>query len=189
MLDRDGDRRLSVERHPSGNHLVERDAEGIDVGPCVRVPASHLLRRAVMNGSHRVGADGVGGGGAGDAEIRHLDLAVCGNADILRLHIPVDDPLIVSRREPHADLNRDAGRFPDGKLSLLRDIFFQCDAFDELHDDIIIALVLAHIVDVDDIRIGEPRRCLGLAPELRDEAAVIREFRLHDLHGHIPVQL
>ncbi len=172
MLDGDRDCRLPVERDTARDHLIERDAEGVDIGSCVRKAASDLLRRAVVDRTHRVCADRVGGCRARDAEIRDLDLSVCGNDDILRLHIAVNDALVMGGRKAHADLNGDAGCLPDGELALLRDIFLQGDSLDKLHDNIVIALVLADVIDIDNVRICQPGCRLGLASELRDECAV-----------------
>ena len=42
----------------------------------------------------------------GDAEVENLDPPVLGDEQILRLHVPVNDVLVVRRRETFRDLTR-----------------------------------------------------------------------------------
>ena len=189
MLDRDRDRRLSVKRHLSGDHLIERNTERIDVGTGIRISATDLLRRTVMDRSHRIGTDGVGGCRAGDPEVRHLHLAVCRDNDILRLHVAVYDPLRVCSRKAHTYLDRDACCLPNGKLSLFRNIILEGDSLDQLHYYIIIARILPHVKNIDDIGVCQTGRSLRLSPELGNERPILPELRLHDLDRDETIQL
>ena len=188
MLDGDRHRCLSVKRNMTGNHLIERNSERIDVRTFIRISSAHLFRRTVMNRSHRVGADRIGGSSSRDTEIRHLDFAVSRNNDILRLNVSVNDPLIMSCRESHCHLNRDTCRFTDRKLSFLGNIFLQRNALNEFHYNIITAFVLSDVIYIDDIRIGKSRSCLGFPSEFGDKCAVALKFRFHDFHSDISVQ-
>ena len=92
-------------------------------------------------------------------------------------------------RKAHTDLNGYAGRLADGKLAFFRNILFKSNTFDELHDNIIIAHVLAYVEYIHDIRIGKTSRRLRLSSELGNKSAVLTEFTLHDFDSHEPVQL
>jgi hypothetical protein len=75
-----GDRHRVVagERRPPGHHLVEDDAEGVDIGAGVDHVALGLLGREVGGRAHdRAGLGETLGrvAGPGDAEVGDLDLA------------------------------------------------------------------------------------------------------------------
>ena len=74
---RDRHRAVAGERHDAGEHLVEHDAERVDVGAGVDREALRLLGREVGGGPHdRAGAgEAVAGAvGPGDAEVGDLHL-------------------------------------------------------------------------------------------------------------------
>ena len=50
--------------------------------------------------------------GARDPEVGHLDLVVAADQDVLRLHVAMDDPVVVREREPVRDGDRDLQRAP-----------------------------------------------------------------------------
>mgnify|MGYP000647625423 CR=1 FL=1 len=56
------------------------------------------------------------------------------------------------------------------------------------HDDVVVAICHADIVDVDDIRMREACCRLGLTLEFIDEFLVLLEFLMQDLDGHRPVE-
>ena len=76
MFERDRDRRLAVERQPPGDHLVEHDAERIQIGARVELAALRLLGRDVRDAAHHhpgLGdADRVFRDRARDAEVAEL---------------------------------------------------------------------------------------------------------------------
>ena len=189
MLDRDRDRCLSVKRHLTGDHLIERNTERVDVGTGIGISSPHLLRRTVMDRSHRIGTDGVGGCRAGDSEVRHLHLAVCRDNDILRLHIAVNDALGMCSRKAHTYLDRDTRGLPHGKLPLFRDIILEGNSLDKFHYYIIIARILPDVKNIDDIGIRQTGRSLCLSPELGNERPILPELRLHDLDRDETIQL
>mgnify|MGYP002508295712 CR=1 FL=1 len=119
-----------------------------------------------------VGGDGVAGGGLRDAEIRHLYLSVLGNDDVLGLDviewkrgIPCIDwrTYMVKIGMMIGDRYEVLEKIGTGGMSdvykakchkqpgLFLDIFLEGDALHKLHDDIIDAILLAHIVHVHDI--------------------------------------
>ena len=51
-----------------------------------------------------------------------------------------------------------------------------------LHDDVVLAAIVARVIDLDDVGVDELRDGERLAAEACDEAVVIREVLREDLH-------
>ena len=62
-----------------------------------------------------------------------------------------------------------------------RDQVLERGPLDVLHRDQVAAVGLAAVVDADDVRVLEPRRGLGLAPEALDELGVLGEPLVQEL--------
>ena len=105
---------LGVERHVAGQHLVQDAAGGVDVDAMVGLVALGLLGRHVLGraedhpGARQPRAALVERRHLGDAEVEHLDEVgpplARDQVDVLRLHVAVDDALIVRGAERAADL-------------------------------------------------------------------------------------
>jgi len=99
----------------------------------------------------------------GQTEVQNLDVPVLRHEDVLRLQIPVDDPLAVRRRKPLRDLERVV------HCLLLRDGTHvepaaQGLALQELHDRVGDARVGSEIENREDVRVREcsNRLCFAL---------------------------
>ena len=132
--------RLALEEAPSGEHLVDENAEGPDVRPPVDRPAAGLLGRHVGRGAEDDpgGGPGVGegrglrevGGGSrpgtvarprlGEAEVEDLDLPVGGHLHVGGFEVAVDDALLVGLLEGLGHLLRDGDRLVDGDRTPLQ---------------------------------------------------------------------
>ena len=121
------DRRLPAERPLPAQHLVKHDAECEDVGPVVGRFPPHLLGAHVAHRAENRPLLRRSGALARAArrqlrlprlrgrhllrqtEVEHLHVSVGGHEDVLRLHVPVDDPVRVggaqARRQPDRDLD------------------------------------------------------------------------------------
>src|SRR5439155_10239339 len=108
--------------------------------------------------------------------------------DVLRLHVAVDEALLVREGEPARDLDRDLERAPDGQPSLLVDDLLERPALDELEDDELAALVLAPVEDGDDVRVRERRDRPRLAAEALDVLVVVGEVWVQDLERDPPLE-
>ena len=112
----DRERGVAGERQPAGEQLEQHHAGRVDVSARAGGPAGHLLRRHVRDRADEQPGPGVPGRRLrpGQAEVGHLDPAVGGQQDVLRLDVTVHDPRGVRGREPveHAghDLQRRRGR-------------------------------------------------------------------------------
>ena len=189
MLHRHHHGGLPVEGHPSRHHLIHHDAQGIDIALGVAVAAPGLLRGRIVNGSHRIRGIRVGGNGFRDSKVRHLHFPFPGNNNILGLDVPVHNTVVVRHLQTGGHLDSDAGRLLDRQPALFLDIGLQRDAFHQLHDNVVDVHLVAHVVDVHDIRVGQGRGGLRLFLELADKILILRKFVLEHLHGHKAVQL
>ena len=108
MLHGHGDLVLAVERHIPGEHLVEDDAERVDVRLAVDVVAERLLGRDVVGRAEHaaVGGQPVLVERAGDAEVGDLGRALVVDQHVLGLDVAVDDVVRVGAAERAGDLDR-----------------------------------------------------------------------------------
>ncbi len=190
MAHRDGDEVLAGERHLTGEQLVQDDTERVDVGVLVHTLALCLLRRDVVGrAEHRpgLGHPVLHVEGAGDAEVRHLRLAVAVEQDVLRLDVTMDKPLLVGEGEPLRDLDRqlDGRRHRNGTAP---DQLLQVLAVDVLEDDELTAVVLTAVDHRDDVRMRE--RCDGprLVTETPDVLGVTGVLLVQDLQRDLAVE-
>ena len=185
-------RRVAGEGRLADRHLVEHDAERVDVAPGVDPLALGLLGREVGGRAH----DGAGLGqallgvdGPGDPEVGDLDLAVGGDQHVARLHVAVDHAVAVGEGQGGGHPGADAGDLTRRqRLGILED-GREGPAVDVLHDDEVRAVVLAPVEDGDDVGVGQVGGGLGLPAEPLDEGLVDGELGEEHLEGDRPIEL
>ena len=188
LHDGDGHRAAAVKRQAAGQHFVQHDADRVDVGARVGAVALGLLGADIMHRADGLVADGLAlrAGEAGDAEIHHLDGTVGLQHDVLRLDVAVDDPLgmgVVQRAEHLRGEMHDL--FPGQRAAALLEVFFQRDAVDILHHDILQLVGDRNVVDLDDIGMVEDRDGLGFFLEHLDRNGVVGAHIAAFIHvGH-----
>ena len=121
---------VAGEERPAGEHLVEQDAEGPDVGALVDRLAARLLRAHVGGGAEDEPGRGPGVGegrrlrrvaarpaartvaapGLRETEVEDLDLALRRQLHVRGLQVAVDDALLVGLLQGLGDLLREADR-------------------------------------------------------------------------------
>ena len=166
--------------------MVERAAEGVDVGAVVDLLAAHLLGGDVVGRAPDLAGVALH---RGEAEIDELRVAVRVEEHVLGLHVAVDEPLLGGERKrvSHllAHLHHAHGVHRAGvRLHLL----VEGTAAHELHRDVRHAVLLSEGVDLRDVRVVEARRRLGLALEALHERRVVAEGLQHHLDGDLAVQ-
>ena len=160
---------VALERPLSDEHLVQHDAQRIDVRRRGRGLAAGLLGAEVVDR-----AEGRArqrhlrlGDRPGDAEVDDLDPPVAPDEHVPGLHVAMDDPVRVRRREPAGDRGGDPRRLlrrqgpaaPEDRREVL--------AVDVLHDDERTRRVLAVVEDGDDVRVAQAGDALRLLAEAR----------------------
>ncbi len=105
----------------------------------------------------------------GDTEVGDLHGSVLDQEDIRRLDVAVDDALAMRIVERIEHLRHDANDVGNGEPLVRLEILLELAALDELHGDEPDAVVLAEIVDRNDVGMAEPSRRLGLAAEARND--------------------
>ena len=170
------------ERRLPGQALVEDAAERVDVRALVERVARDLLGGDVLER-----ADDLAGGGDSRERARALgqpevaEVAVLATAglrdeDVRGLDVAVDEALLVRGVERLGDLGEELDRALRLERTVLRDELGEVGALDVAHGEEEHAVLLARLVDGDDVRVvergGDPR----LAQEALAEALVLGEL-------------
>ncbi len=102
--ERDGGGGVAFPRPRAGEHLVQDDAEGVDVGFVGRGLAASLLRAEVVDRpERRAGQRHLRlGDGTGDPEVDDLDPAVPADQHVAGLHVAMDDAACVAAARARA---------------------------------------------------------------------------------------
>jgi hypothetical protein len=181
------DRRARVERDFAGEHLVQHDAEGEDVGAGIEDRAADLLGRHVMRGAHDhagLRADQRRGSGGrllrgGEAEVEDLQQLALGDEDVLRFQVAMDHALLMRGGESVCDLCGPQQRFARADATL--QAIAQRLAFEQLHDQVRDRAAglreLADVVERTEVRMAQRRESARLAleavPQLRVGPAML----------------
>ncbi len=181
------DRRLPPERVLPRQELVRHHPEREDVRPVVHRQPAHLLRGHVRHRPqdlprprgrrlrHLPAPARQPVQLLRQAEVQELHPPVRRHEQVLRLHVPVHDPLRVRRLQPVRRLGQEEEDLPL-RRGPARQQLPQRLAVQKLRDDVRHALVRAHVEDRQDVRVAEggdgprlalePRQPLGVAGHL-----------------------
>src|ERR1700722_6200920 len=107
-----GQRGGAGKRQLAGEHLVENDAHGIEIGAAIAALALHLLWRNIVGRAQHGGEVGVCKAArrsvAGNAEIDELDVVIFIDHDVLGLQVAMNNALRVDVIESLENLNSDS---------------------------------------------------------------------------------
>jgi len=145
--------------------------------------AGHLLRRHVTHGAEHGARVGVprhrGCVGfvltgclrfvPGELEVENLHTTVGGDEDVRRLEVAVNDRHLVCGSEPICDGGPDLGRLPPTQGRAVEPIL-EGLSVEDFDDDEWAAVMLAQLVDVEDVGVGE--LCDGLGFPLESSQPV-----------------
>ena len=189
LHERDRDGAVAVKGQSAREHLIEHDADGIDVGLAVGDVSSRLLGRDVVNRADRLVGHGARRlvGKARDAEVGHLDGAVLQQHDVLRLDVAVNDAALMRVLQRLEDLGGEVQHVLPLDDTLTVDILLESDAVDIFHDDILDHIAEADIIDLDDVRMRKHRDRLGFVLEAADEFLIVEVLVLEDFDSDLAV--
>ena len=178
---------FALKRQLAGQHFVHHHAERVQVGAVVDLAALGLLRRDIV---HR--ADGLlhhagllRGSERGNAEIGQLCGAVPQNDNVLRLNVLMDDAARVCVHECAGNLlSEDNGLLPR-QMALALQILLEGDALDQLHNDIIRAVLAADVEHGNNIVVAQLGNGARLNGEPLADIRVLRELFFEHLECHI----
>ena len=123
----------------------------------------------------------------GHAEVEDLGAAVGGEEDVRRLHVAVDDALLVgggeSRRHLHRDVDRAARRQRAALQRLVQGL-----AFEQLRDHIRRRTLDVHVVDRHDVGVAERRGRSRLLCEAVESIGPGGDRRGQHLDGHVAAE-
>ncbi len=155
-------------RDPSGGQPVQRGGQAVHVGRRSEAPfAPVLLERRVARRDHPGHADGLGlVVVTGQAEVDQHDAPVVGHHHVRRVQVTVQHPGGVhrtqSRRHPTGHVEHLG--LVEGSVPLAEQVHERA-SFEQLHHQVGGAVLLEHLVDPDDARMGEAGQDPGLAQE------------------------
>jgi hypothetical protein len=124
---------------------------------------------------------------ARQAEVQDLHAAIAGDEEVLRLEIAVDDPLLVRRGQAAGDLDCVVQGLAHGQRSPLQPLP-QGLALDQLRDEKGRPLVVAKVVDREDVRVVQAARGAGLLLEAPQAIRVGPQALRQDLDNHVATE-
>ncbi len=200
-----GHRRFAAKGAPPADHLVEQGAEGEDIGPAVDGLGLGLLGRHVGGGArdhplagfraavlksqrigefHRIRPRDV----YGQPEVQDLHQPFRRDHDVRRLQVAVDDADRVRLGECVRDLDRITQNVVE-RQALGGNQLVEAPAGDELHGDEVRALILANLIDMDDVGVIEGRGGAGLLEKTPFSLPVGVDFPGDEFQGDEAVEL
>ena len=190
------DRHLRVEGQRARHHLVEDDAQSIEIAERRRRLPVDVLGRDVAGRPEALLGEG-DGRGVDDlrdpevGELREVRAVARQQEHVLGLQIAMDDPQLVRAAQRRGDLQRHADR-ADHLEATRRERRLQGLALDVLHHQEHQPAVFAEVGDLDDVRVVDPVDGARLAQEPLPVRDVHAEILAQDLDGaqaldhHVP---
>jgi len=184
-----------VEGHLAGQHLVEDDAQGVQVGAGVAAPGHALFGGHITQRAHQRPGDGVLGGpdDLGDAEVGQDGLALLAEHDVGRFQVPVDDAGLVGIAQSGEGIDQDADHFARRHAPAVDPVGGQVGlqriALEQLHHHEVQPVLHVEVVDLDDVGVAEGGHGACLPAETRQEFLLLHQVGAQHLDRHVPVEL
>jgi hypothetical protein len=123
-----------------------------------------------------------------DPEVGHLRGAVAGEQHVVRLHVPVHHAVLVGDVEAGEHGGEHLAGEPRRERPVRAHPIHQRAAFDELHDNERAAVVRAHVVHGDDVRVVQLRHRARLGLETTADRPRVRDRGVEDLDRPLHVE-
>ena len=120
----------------------------------------------------------------GNAEVHDLDVAIGLHHDVLRLDVAMDQILVVSNVERRAHLRTNFRNFALVERAARLDAGLQIGAADELHHNVVRAVIVAPVVDVHNVGTLQVGGSSGFLLETLGEIGAFRILGQHHLYGN-----
>ncbi|MFY9725651.1 MAG: hypothetical protein WAJ87_09160, partial [Bryobacteraceae bacterium] len=167
--------------------FIVNGAECPDVAPRVDFLAGELLRRHIKHAANQEPSLGEARRAvareAGDSEIHHLNRSIVEHHDVGGLDVAMDDPVLMGALQALGGLRHDAHPFQQRQRTGRAYDVLKIVAFQVFHHDIEGTVVLAELMNGDDVLVVEIPGGCSLFAETRQAAGVA--FRRKDLDGYL----
>ena len=182
MLNCNGNRSISIEWYTTCQHLEKCNTHRIDITLRIGKTTSCLFRRSIMNRAHYIRCYRIARCCLCNTKISNLYFSFLRYDNILRLYIPMNNMIIMSRFNSHSNLNCYTDCLLGRKHYLFINIFFQRNTFHQLHYNIMDTILFTYIIHIYNIRMHKSGRSLCFYPKLRNKIFVLRKFLLQNLN-------
>jgi hypothetical protein len=180
----------ALERRAAHQQLVEHHAERKDIGAGVhRQPGDRLGRHVLGRAEGRTGLRHRGRRHVRDAKIRDLRAPVRRYHDVGGFDVAVRDFEALREVEPVGDLRHQIGDGGNRQPRCFAQNLLQRTAFEQFHRDISNAILLAYVVDRNDVGVVEAACGTGLAQEAFAHLAhdFGRQARQQGFYRYVPL--
>jgi hypothetical protein len=183
-----------AERQAAGEHLIQEDPEGEEVGAGVGRKAGELfggdVTRGAGGGTGLGEPWGIGAEGKGHSEVGDQDPVCSIKEDVLGLEIAMDDSREVGGGDGIGDLvEQGEGEGDWEAVGMLAETVAEVAAFGEFHDDHGGPVIEAdEVVDGDEVGVLEACEQSGLAFETLEEPFLGEVVAVDDLGGDIALE-
>ncbi len=190
MLHRDRDLAVALERDLAGEHLVQADAERVEIRLAGHGLAERLLGGDVVGRAEHpaVGGQPLLVERSGDPEVGDLGRALLVDEHVLGLDVAVDDVTGMGGAERARDLDPVGDGLGDRQPAHPADPLLERLALDVLEHDVRPALVLAGVDHADDVGMRELGDGSGLAAEALELVGVGRDLAVHQLDRDLSLE-
>ena len=180
---------LRLERAASAQQLVQNHRRRKDVCAMIDTLPTDLFGRHVVDGAHHhVAARQLRRDEAGQAEVEDFDRAAVGDVNVCRLDVAMDDAVLVGVVEPLADFRRDLDLAPQAYSLRSRHPREEILSLQVLHGEIRLSLVLAEIVNGNDVSVRQLAGGSRLAEEPFAQLRVLIDRDRNHLDGDDPFE-
>ena len=124
----------------------------------------------------------------GQPEVQNLHATLAGKQNVARLEIPMDNPGAMRRGQALGDLHCDVDCFSRAQRAAI-DRDAQSLALDQLGDNPISAVLVADVVNRNDIGMVQGAGRTGLPFKARNPVRIVREAQGKHFDRDIPLQL
>ena len=172
----------------AGEHLVEHDADRVQIGTCIGAGSGDELGSDIADGADEGLRRRRRGHGTGQTEVGELDLTVGAQQHIVGLEITVDDPCRMHGLERGEDRVEDDDRLSGSEGAAVLELTAQRHRGQVLHDEVDDVAVTRLIVDGHEVRVGEATGVDRLPAEAFDEGVIGDEVLMHDLDRDLTIE-